>query len=250
MGRDSGLPDFRGDQGFWRAYPPLAQLGLSFVELAQPRWFLSDPELAWGFYGHRLSLYRSTIPHIGFSLLRRWAKGKEHGAYVLTSNVDGQFQKAGFSGRCVMECHGSIHYLQCNRPCSHAIWGAQNIEVQVDKATIRARPPLPRCEYCREIARPNILLFGDGQWVSHRMEQQEQRFSQWLSGLSGARLVIIECGAGTAVPTIREYAAVIAKRFKADLIRINPEERGETPRVLTLPLGAADAFQGIANYRG
>ena len=34
MGVDSGLPDFRGTQGFWRAYPVLAKLGLSFEEMA------------------------------------------------------------------------------------------------------------------------------------------------------------------------------------------------------------------------
>ena len=42
MGVDSGLPDFRGDQGFWRAYPPIARLGLSFVEMANPQWFEDD----------------------------------------------------------------------------------------------------------------------------------------------------------------------------------------------------------------
>ena len=52
MGVDSGLPDFRGDRGFWKAYPPYAKLGLHFAEMANPRWFDSDPELAWGFYGH------------------------------------------------------------------------------------------------------------------------------------------------------------------------------------------------------
>ena len=49
MGVDSGLPDFRGPQGFWRAYPPYQKLGLSFEDLANPRWFSDDPELAWGF---------------------------------------------------------------------------------------------------------------------------------------------------------------------------------------------------------
>ena len=29
MGVDSGLPDFRGNQGFWRAYPKVKNLGLS-----------------------------------------------------------------------------------------------------------------------------------------------------------------------------------------------------------------------------
>ncbi|HQP37085.1 MAG TPA: Sir2 family NAD-dependent protein deacetylase, partial [Polyangiaceae bacterium] len=53
MGVDSGLPDFRGNQGFWRAYPAYADLGLSFVSLASPGWFQRDPRLAWGFYGHR-----------------------------------------------------------------------------------------------------------------------------------------------------------------------------------------------------
>jgi len=36
MGVDSGLPDFRGSEGFWRAYPPMAKLGISFVEMANP----------------------------------------------------------------------------------------------------------------------------------------------------------------------------------------------------------------------
>jgi hypothetical protein len=34
MGVDSGLPDFRGTQGFWRAYPAIAKLGLSFQQMA------------------------------------------------------------------------------------------------------------------------------------------------------------------------------------------------------------------------
>ena len=56
MGVDSGLPDFRGPEGFWRAYPVFAKLGIRFEEAANPRWFREDPALAWGFYGHRLEL--------------------------------------------------------------------------------------------------------------------------------------------------------------------------------------------------
>src|ERR1700758_3667657 len=69
MGVDSGLPDFRGNEGFWKAYPVVARLGLSFVEMANPRWFRNQPELAWAFYGHRLNLYRQTMPHAGFAKL-------------------------------------------------------------------------------------------------------------------------------------------------------------------------------------
>src|SRR5207245_5238982 len=79
MGVDSGLPDFRGTQGFWRAYPPYEKLGLDFASVANPRWFASDPELAWGFYGHRLNLYRSSRPHDGFRILLSSPRRLNHG---------------------------------------------------------------------------------------------------------------------------------------------------------------------------
>ena len=57
IGVDSGLPDFRGKQGFWQSYPALARANLDFSEIASPQTFQRDPYLAWGFYGHRLLLY-------------------------------------------------------------------------------------------------------------------------------------------------------------------------------------------------
>ena len=69
IGVDSGLPDFRGNEGFWKAYPPIKKLGISFIDMANPSWFDENPPLAWAFYGHRLNLYRETKPHIGFNQL-------------------------------------------------------------------------------------------------------------------------------------------------------------------------------------
>ena len=37
MGVDSGLPDFRGTQGFWRAYPALGRARIAFESIASPR---------------------------------------------------------------------------------------------------------------------------------------------------------------------------------------------------------------------
>ena len=56
MGVDSGLPDFRGNEGFWKAYPALGKAEIDFTSIASPNAFASAPQLAWGFYGHRLSL--------------------------------------------------------------------------------------------------------------------------------------------------------------------------------------------------
>lgn len=70
MGIDSGLPDFRGPEGFWREYPALGRRRLRFYEVANPKAFETHPAIAWGFYGHRLALYRRTVPHEGFDILR------------------------------------------------------------------------------------------------------------------------------------------------------------------------------------
>ena len=143
MGVDSGLPDFRGPQGFWNAYPAIAKLGLSFSEMANPSWFETDPALAWAFYGHRLNLYRRTVPHAGFQRLLNAARQKPKGYFIFTSNVDGHFQKAGFATDRIVECHGSIHHLQCAQDCTREIWDAAGTDVTVDETIFRATGTLP-----------------------------------------------------------------------------------------------------------
>jgi NAD-dependent protein deacetylases, SIR2 family len=223
MGVDSGLPDFRGPEGFWRAYPPYRDLGLRFEAIADPVHFTTDPELAWGFYGHRLGLYRSTVPHAGFEVLRRWSR--RWPARVFTSNVDGQFQRAGFAEDQVAECHGSIHFLQCTLDCGQPVWPADGVTVEVDPVTMRAAPPLPVCPDCGALARPNILMFGDMEWIADRSADQVRTHNAWLRELraSGVRLAVVELGAGNAIPTVRREAEV-ASAASGALVRINVRE--------------------------
>ena len=46
MGVDSGLPDFRGQEGFWKAYPALAAVQMDFTSIANPQGFSDDPVLS------------------------------------------------------------------------------------------------------------------------------------------------------------------------------------------------------------
>jgi NAD-dependent SIR2 family protein deacetylase len=224
MGVDSGLPDFRGSEGFWNAYPPYRKLNLDFFDLANPDWFSRDPELAWGFYGHRLGLYRATVPHAGFARLRAWGGAKPGGCFVFTSNVDGQFQKAGFAEERIHECHGSIHHLQCLAGCRDDLWPAEGVTVAVDGETMRARSPLPACPRCGGLARPNVLMFGDWGWQPRRSSEQGRLFQKWLAALGNIRLVIVECGAGTAVPSVRQMSERMLARPDTMLVRINLSE--------------------------
>jgi len=250
IGVDSGLPDFRGNEGFWRAYPPFRSLGLSFVDLANPDWFERDAALAWGFYGHRLELYRTTTPHAGFTTLARWAAAKPQGCFVFTSNVDGHFQKAGFDEERIAECHGSIHHLQCSTPCSDRIWDAAGVALEIDPATFRARSRLPLCPDCGSVARPNVLMFGDGCWVPHRSHGQHARLARWLDGCRGAALVVVELGAGTAVPTVRLTSERVAHGPGATLVRINVREPQAPPGHIGIAAGALEALSAIDRLMG
>ena len=241
MGVDSGLPDFRGDKGFWQAYPALGKRGLSFVEIANPAHFTSKPELGWGFYGHRLQLYRATIPHAGFSLLQTIAAKLGHGAFVFTSNVDGHFQKAGFAGEQVVECHGSIHHLQCIRGCGAPIWQADAFVPQIDHDNCLLTSKTPRCPSCGALARPNILMFNDWQWDDARTMQQVKRLEKWLAAVE--RPVVIEFGAGTAVSTVRGFG----ERCGCPLIRVNPTEPDvRRSNDIGIACGALEGIAGIA----
>ncbi len=245
MGVDSGLPDFRGDEGFWNAYPPYRKLGFSFVQMASPSAFLHDPPLAWGFYGHRLALYRKTKPHEGFEILLRWAQQKKS-YFIFTSNVDGQFQKAGFSEERIYECHGSIHHRQCAGPCDNTIEPADSAELQIDMNTMRAQAPLPRCPRCQLSSRPNILMFGDYGYLGTRSQAQRNRYLLWLAKEVGTEsLTVVEMGAGTQIPSVRMESERLSEGKDVWLVRINPRESQVPKGHFGLAQGAREALTAI-----
>ena len=195
MGVDSGLPDFRGTEGFWRAYPAIAKLGIEFEEMANPLWF----------------------------------------------------QKAGFHSERVMECHGALEQLQCTKACNQTVWKAGPEEIEIDEESFRTRGPLPKCPYCGSLARPNVLMFGDGAWVQDRTAEQRARMMSWQKPISESNepITVLEFGAGTAVPSVRHFSEAIAKLNGATLIRVNPRESSVPKGHIGIALGALAGIEGI-----
>jgi NAD-dependent SIR2 family protein deacetylase len=240
MGIDSGLPDYRGQDGFWRAYPALRSQNMSFERMASGNLFKVSPELAWGFYGHRLNLYRRTEPHRGFNILKRWGSRTARGVFVFTSNVDGHFQKSGLSEEQVFECHGTVNVLQCSHGCASSLWTAEGFEPEVDEEHCRLISPIPLCPTCGRAARPNVLMFDDRNWIGTRSSMQEKRLLAWQSTVE--RLVVVEIGAGQAIPTVR-------RRSEANgpcIIRINPTDYEIASHLgVALPGGALDQLSAL-----
>lgn len=244
MSVDSGLPDFRGNEGFWKAYPPFR--GRKFAEISNPAWFRRDPRLAWGFFGHRLNLYQTAIAHPGYRILRQWISVPKFGGFVFTSNVDGQFEGAGFAPDSMVECHGSIHRLQCALPCRRELWATGRQEFAVDPQTFRAIGHLPTCPHCGGVARPNILMFGDWDWVEDFTALQLERFREWQKRASVGKIVALECGAGLAIPTVRN----VVEQTAEFVIRINPREYSVTSMGVGIPLGAQEALERLNSLLG
>ncbi len=244
MGVDSGLPDFRGNEGFWRAYPLLRQEGLSFQDLANPQWFYDDPYRAWGFYGHRFTLYQGVVPHQGFNIIQQWCSTKTIEPFVFTSNVDGHFQKSGFHPDSVYECHGSINHLQCVDCCTNDIWALSRLHAIIQKENLVAAGELPRCPHCSAVARPNILMFGDGDWIATRSTHQFYKYDEWQAQHAKARIVTIEMGAGKEIPTAR-YAS---DSMPGITVRINPRDADGNKNTISIAMGALEALLGIDKF--
>ena len=242
MGVDSGLPDFRGDQGFWKAYPPYERLGLSFIDAANPAHFDDDPPFGWGFYGHRTNLYRSTTPHAGFAILLAWVARFRLPFFVVTSNVDGQFQKAGFPEDRVLEVHGSIHHLQCTTPLLARDLGERRV-ARGRPATMRSRQ-VPRCpELRRGLApeHPHVRRL----LVARRADRR------------AARAVRGVPPGGRRAPAPRRRARgrdrdpddpldlrAARPRRRRVVMRVNPREPDIAPPHLSIRAGALEALAG------
>ena len=244
MSVDSGLPDFRSVGGFWNAYPMFRENKINFEDIATPLAYHHNQELAYWFYAHRLIQYRNAVPHEGYQILKRWAGTKPHGYFVFTSNVDGHFQKAGFEENRVYEVHGTLERQQCIENCRGLSWAASDFQPSVDNEHLRLTGEKPHCPYCGGLARQNVLMFDDWSYTSQYQDFKKLRLDSWLKEVEN--LVVIELGAGKAIPTVRYFSERTAKAKKAGFIRINPQDGGVSKHhFLGLDMTALEALKAI-----
>ena len=251
MGVDSGLPDFRGKSGFWKAYPPLAKMGIEFEEMANPYWFTQNPRLLGDFTATGLIFIKRLSPIVVSIFYSTSLKKRNIPMFVFTSNVDSHFQKTGFEENQIMECHGSLMHFQCIEECGQPIWPiSPDLLLQINPDNLLAKEPLPSCPQCGSLARPNILMFSDFAWNSTRTYGQRQRFEKWIEKFKNKNLLIIELGAGTNIPTVRLTCEEVYQSAGNHFIRVNPgESECGLKNTLSLPMGAKDAIKAISqNY--
>jgi NAD-dependent SIR2 family protein deacetylase len=131
--------------------------------------------------------------------------------------------------------------------------------MNIDPTTDRVTSELPKCLGCGTVARPAVLMFGDGYVQSDRIDHQDVNHAKWIQDVieKQGKLVVVEIGAGVAVPSIRLSSFSTCCDHKVPLIRINPENPEIHPcnffkvnddiefEFIGLPLGALEAITAI-----
>lgn len=118
------------------------------------------------------------MPHEGFNmLLELGEKLKSKNYFVYTSNVDGQFQKAGFPEDKVVELHGSLMHCQCRKCYTIIPAPFKQIPIDYDKCIATE---IPQCKKCKSILRPNVLLFNDYEWIAERTKEQKANYAFFI----------------------------------------------------------------------
>ena len=143
---DSGIPDFRGPQGVWTKNP-IAELTANYRDyVADPQlrvrsWTARRDNPAWGAEpnaGHRALV---DLERAGRSVR------------ILTQNIDRLHQKAGSTGRKVLELHGNMFEVVCVRCDARG-----TMRETLDR--VAAGEPDPPCRDCGGILKSATVMFG------------------------------------------------------------------------------------------
>ena len=217
MSADSNIPTFRDKDGYWRNFPPFKEKNLEAQDLASPWAFRNVLPHAWAFYEWRRRNAHENKPHAGYHIINRWMADRLEGAFIHTTNTDGYHLRSGSPPGSVMEVHGSMWRLQCLDVCSHHFWDELSVPLcEMSHETMKAWD-YPKCIKCRAIARPHILMFGDGEYVGH--PEQERNFQSFLQQPIDLAILV---GSSGAVPT-NDYIALHLKDRGGKVININPD---------------------------
>jgi NAD-dependent deacetylase len=136
MSTESGIPDFRSKDGWWRKINPSTVANINALE--------SNYEFFREFYIARIQSLGEAKSHIGHKLLAEWEEKGLINA-IITQNVDGLHPSAG--SKAVYEIHGSIQKIHCY-DCGV-------------KSTTESFINEEKCHVCGGRLRPGVVLFGE-----------------------------------------------------------------------------------------
>lgn len=186
-----------------------------------------DQESYWGYWSKQALLggIDLDVTPLHRLLLKSLSDKK---LFVLSTNADAQFVKAGLPDEKIFCAQGDYFHIQCGKGCHNKTYDAVELFHQMDQARTDCRIPssmVPKCPVCGGPMdmnlRKNDFFVQDDGWY-----EEEERFSDFLSDTIDKKLVLLELGVGFNTPTIIRYPfeKLVREHDNISLIRLNLDQ--------------------------
>ena len=146
--------------------------------------------------GTALPLYRKLLQVV---------EGKEH--FVITTNVDGLFAKAGFAEERIFPVQGDYGLLQCAKACHDGLYPNESLVRQMVEHTEDCRIPselVPHCPVCG--GKMEIHIRKDGYFIEDsQWNESLERYSAFMDNALKGRVLLLEIGVGFNTPAIIRF---------------------------------------------
>ena len=127
--------------------------------------------------------------------------------FVITTNVDEQFYKAGFDKEKVFATQGSYRYIQCKNACHNKLYDATDMVKEMLKKTKDCKIPtelVPKCPVCGEKMEVNLRVDAnfvqDDNWY-----KQDKKYGEVLDNAKDKKTLLLEFGIGFNTPGIIRF---------------------------------------------
>ena len=160
----------------------------------------------WAYWSRYIFVNRyMDPPKPVYSELLQLVQGKDY--FVLTTNVDHCFQKAGVDKKRLFYTQGDYGLLQCSEPCCQETFDNETmIRTMLEKQQGMRIPTelVPRCPYCGKLLTTNLR--ADDKFVEDDgWHEASERYANFLRTREGQRIVFLELGVGYNTPIIIKY---------------------------------------------